>query len=166
MLLLIKIDISVYMDVLITCFTSFLRYNQRNFNFSAKVIFELNTSRWISKKCALTITRNQEEMVFPDIYQVIFFCNQRCSVKKVFLEISQNSQENTCARVSFLNKGEAWGIFNIKRWSVTCWVFPPLDRYKFLLNFSLFILLWGRRNGKNNIPRLQEFDDVNDLYSM
>ena len=27
---------------------------------------------------------------------------QRCSVKKVFLEISQNSQENICARVSFL----------------------------------------------------------------
>ena len=29
---------------------------------------------------------------------------QGCSVKKVFLEISQNSQENTCARVSFLIK--------------------------------------------------------------
>ena len=27
---------------------------------------------------------------------------QRCFVKKVFLEILQNSQENTCARVSFL----------------------------------------------------------------
>ena len=27
---------------------------------------------------------------------------QSCSVKKVFLEISQNSQENTFARVSFL----------------------------------------------------------------
>ena len=27
---------------------------------------------------------------------------QRCSVKKVFIKISQNSQENTCARVSFL----------------------------------------------------------------
>ena len=26
----------------------------------------------------------------------------RCSVEKVFLEISQNSLENTCARVSFL----------------------------------------------------------------
>ena len=26
---------------------------------------------------------------------------QTCSVKKVFLVISQNSQENTCARVSF-----------------------------------------------------------------
>ena len=29
--------------------------------------------------------------------------HQRCSVKKVFLEISQNSQENTYAKV-FLNK--------------------------------------------------------------
>ena len=29
---------------------------------------------------------------------------QRCSVKNVFLEISQNSQENRCARVSFLIK--------------------------------------------------------------
>ena len=30
--------------------------------------------------------------------------HRRCSVKKVFLEISQNSQENTCARASFLIK--------------------------------------------------------------
>ena len=29
---------------------------------------------------------------------------RKCSVKKVFLEISQNSQENSCARVSFLIK--------------------------------------------------------------
>ena len=29
---------------------------------------------------------------------------QRCSVKKVFLKISQDSQENTCSRVCFLNK--------------------------------------------------------------
>ena len=32
---------------------------------------------------------------------------QRCSVKKVFLTVSQNSQENTCARVSFLIKLQA-----------------------------------------------------------
>ena len=31
----------------------------------------------------------------------------RCSVEKVFLEISQNLQENTCARVSFLIKLQA-----------------------------------------------------------
>ena len=35
---------------------------------------------------------------------------QRCSVKKVFLKISQNSQENTCARVYFLTKLQAWGL--------------------------------------------------------
>ena len=32
---------------------------------------------------------------------------QMCSVKKVFLEISQDSQKNTCARVSFLIKLKA-----------------------------------------------------------
>ena len=33
---------------------------------------------------------------------------QKCSVKKMFLEILQNSQENTCARVSFLIKLQVW----------------------------------------------------------
>ena len=32
---------------------------------------------------------------------------QICSVKKVFLKISQYSQENTCARVSFLIRLQA-----------------------------------------------------------
>ena len=35
---------------------------------------------------------------------------QRCSVKKVFLDISQNSQENNCARVFFLIKLQASGL--------------------------------------------------------
>ena len=35
-------------------------------------------------------------------------------MKKVFLEISQNSQENTCARVSFFNK--VAGLKNILFW--------------------------------------------------
>ena len=34
----------------------------------------------------------------------------RFSVEKVLLEISQNSQENTCARVSFLMKLQALGL--------------------------------------------------------
>ena len=50
-------------------------------------------------------------------YEIILAVTQRCSIKMVFLEISQNSQENTCARVSFLIKfrfyrrkriGEVW----------------------------------------------------------
>ena len=40
---------------------------------------------------------------------------QRCSVKKVFLEISQNSQENTCARASglqlYYKRSSDTGIF-------------------------------------------------------
>ena len=35
---------------------------------------------------------------------------QKCSAKKVFLEISQNSQQNTCARVCFLIKLQASGL--------------------------------------------------------
>ena len=37
--------------------------------------------------------------------------HRSCSVKKVLLEISQNSQEKTCARVSFLIKLQASGNF-------------------------------------------------------
>ena len=45
---------------------------------------------------------------------------QKCSVKKVFLEISQNSQENTCAWVSFLIKLLASALqFYLKRDSGT-----------------------------------------------
>ena len=36
-----------------------------------------------------------------DVLQIAEAVIGRCSAKNVFLEISQNSQENTCARVSF-----------------------------------------------------------------
>ena len=38
---------------------------------------------------------------------------QRGSVKKVLLEISQNSQENTCARVAFSIKLQAFRCFSV-----------------------------------------------------
>ena len=34
---------------------------------------------------------------------------RRCSLNRVFLNISHNSQENTCVGVSFLMKLQAWG---------------------------------------------------------
>ena len=46
------------------------------------------------------ITRNTPEAVV-----------QRCSVKKVFLQFSQNSQENTYGRISFLIKLQASSKF-------------------------------------------------------
>ena len=36
---------------------------------------------------------------------------RRCSVKKAFLEISQNSQKNTCARCLFLKRDSVTGVF-------------------------------------------------------
>ena len=59
-----------------------------------------------------TITNNSDEFGLDKTWtecKVIFFfkcteaVDRRCSVKKVFLEISENSQENTCARI-FFNK--------------------------------------------------------------
>ena len=46
---------------------------------------------------------------------------QRCSVKKVFLEISQNSQKSTCARVSFLIKLLATlaQVFSCEFWEIS-----------------------------------------------
>ena len=41
---------------------------------------------------------------------------QKCSVKKVFLEILQNSQENTYVRVSLLVKMKAASTENINVW--------------------------------------------------
>ena len=40
---------------------------------------------------------------------------KRCSVKKVFLEISQNSQKNTSARFSFLIKRQVAGCNFIEK---------------------------------------------------
>ena len=41
--------------------------------------------------------------------------HQRSSLKKVFLKISQNSLENTCARVSFLIRLQSSGLQLIKK---------------------------------------------------
>ena len=58
-----------------------------------------------------TVTFNGKkilEFYLMSLYIVLYVLTesvaQRFSVKKGFLKISQNSQENTCARVSFFNK--------------------------------------------------------------
>ena len=44
------------------------------------------------------------DIIFENIEDVV----QRCSVKKMFLEISQNSQENVCVRVSYFEIKIHW----------------------------------------------------------
>ena len=58
----------------------------------------------------------------------------RCSVKKVFLEISQNSQENTCARTSFLIMLHASASNFIKKETlaqVFSWEFSEISKSTF-----------------------------------
>ena len=55
---------------------------------------------------------------------------QRYSIKKRFLEISQNSQENTCAEFFFFIKLQATACKFIKK--------PTLHR-SFLVNFAKFL---------------------------
>ena len=49
-------------------------------------------------------------LLYPLVSAVVW----RCSVKKVFFQISQNSQENTCARVSFLMLQACESVISIK----------------------------------------------------
>ena len=55
--------------------------------------------------------------ILPKLKIETFF--QRCSAKKMFLEISQNSQESTCARVSFLIKLKAQACNFIEKETLT-----------------------------------------------
>ena len=60
--------------------------------------------------------------------------HQRCPLKKVFLEISQNSKENTCARASFLIKLQVAPANLLKRDSGTgifVWILRNFKEYLF-----------------------------------
>ena len=57
---------------------------------------KLTQENW--KHMIIHSSRNGNNLLIHDPEAVV----RRCSVKKVFFEILQNSQENTCARVSFL----------------------------------------------------------------
>ena len=78
---------------------------------------------------------------------------QMCSVKKLFLEISQNSQENICLRVSFLIKLQAetcnllkkdtlTQVFSCEFWEISK---NNLRQYH-LLAASDYHKLWDKKN--------------------
>ena len=67
-----------------------------------------------------------------------------CAVKKVFLEISQKSQENTCAKVSFLVKLQVSACNFIKK-ETPAQVFPcefcEISKNTFLIDHLWWLLL-------------------------
>ena len=64
-------------------------------SFVSEQLFSIQQSPALQFLFLFSIGKNTEAVV------------QRCPVKKVFLQMSQNSQENNCARVSFLIKLQA-----------------------------------------------------------
>ena len=95
------------------------------------VAHKTNYFTWLSAVCpsrfCMYFCFCQKSRLFMHVKQWRYRSSQwRCSVKKLFLEISQNSQENSCARVSFLIKLQPWGK---KRLWHRCF---PLNFSKFL----------------------------------
>ena len=86
--------------------------------------------------------------LLPSLHKIWRSNHHRCSIKKVFLEISQNSQEYTCARVSFFNKvaGLRPGNLFKKRLWHRCFPvnFVKLLRTPLLQNTSgrLLLIMW------------------------
>ena len=65
--------------------------------YTTQVIFSMNS----------TIFMKEASSFLKKIVLLFRSSHWRCSVKKVFLKISQNSQDNTCVRVSLLMKLKA-----------------------------------------------------------
>ena len=86
-------------------------------------------SKWINITLATEALVQSMELIWTDDWEVTlckkyFFTfwisfirssHYRCSIKQVFLNIWQNSQENTSARASFLIKLKAWGVASFLR---------------------------------------------------
>ena len=91
----IPVHVSIFLCFYSTFFYLYIKFNC--------ILFK-NISDSLPLKSSLDIS---------DIIIGVFYrsSHKSCSVKKVFLENSQSSQENTCARISFLIRLQTWDLF-------------------------------------------------------
>ena len=134
--------------------------------------YQFSMSYWYPKKMKMRLI-----MVNISIYLTSEAVVQRCSVKKVFLEISQNSLENPFAKVSFLVKKSLFILLKKRLWhkcfslNFTKFLRTPLvaasvTYQNTLINFmvTLFIrckLKWAISSKYQlhlQLPRFQNFD--------
>ena len=96
-------------------------------NFIFCAVLDKNKIAWIVPMCDSDFLH--EKMIEVSfIWSFYRSSRPRCSVKKVFLEILQNSQESTCTRVSFLIKSRAATLLKKRLWQ-RCF---PVNFAKFL----------------------------------
>ena len=90
---------------------------------------------------------------YNHLYPNVRSSHRSFSVKKVFLKVSQNSQKNTCIRVSFLIKFQTLGnfiekealalVFSYEIWKIFMDTFLQNISRGYFLNFHLNNLLLG-----------------------
>ena len=114
-----------------------------------------------------------------EVHKMILYrsSHQRCSVRKVFFEISRNSHENSCARVSFLIKLEASGLqlywesiwkFNERvGWTedtLDCCrkILQPPNVVKLMSLYNSWYLIY--LNNKNNKVQITDFEFINNVF--
>ena len=78
--------------------------------------------------------------------------SRRCSVKKVFLKISQNSKENTCHAISFVTQLQASGLQLYQK--------KLRDKY-FPVSFEKFLRTLFLKNTTVGSIRLKTYQDTN-----
>ena len=68
-----------------------------------KITFRVNVKKSVSKDFSKTDTFYSAYTYLPNTCGRLKTFAHRCSTKKVYFKILQNSKENTCAGVSFFN---------------------------------------------------------------
>ena len=58
----------------------------------------------------MILLQSEHLFIFRSFRNIQEAVAQRCSVKKLFLKMLPNAQENTCVTASFLRKFQAWGL--------------------------------------------------------
>ena len=81
------------------------KLHHKVWNFTSKLTFTPDDDKQL-----LCLEYCKSVIEWSVVFQKVRSNHLRSSIKKVFLEISQNSQENTCARVSILIKLQALGL--------------------------------------------------------
>ena len=85
-------------------------FNRHNIAFLESILKEVRILRYLNNTSAVLISKFQNKAILYTQKQPLeVFC------KKVFFKISQNSQENTCAKVSFLIKLQASALQPYKK---------------------------------------------------
>ena len=95
------------------------------------------TSDTIQLKFNTLLIINPTEFNFHRFCKVFWYdyskfrsSRRRCSIKKVLLEIYQNSQGSSCARASFLIKLQVLGLSVIFSWDRNGWIVSSFIKFK------------------------------------